>query len=167
VGALVGAALGGIIVPRLGVARLLARGLTAAGVLLLAYSRLTSLGPALALIFILGMAQAAVNLSAGPLILHAAPREYVGRVAAVINPAVTFASMLSILVAGMLASTALRGLHATLLGLRFGAVDTIFSAAGVLILLGGLYAATNLRGVRLAGERGAVTPLPTTVGGAA
>lgn len=155
VGALLGAVLGGLLVARLGVARLLSFALVAAGTLLLAYSRLTSLGPGLVVIAILGMPQAAVNLSAGPLILHAAPRAYVGRVVAVINPAVTLASMLSILVAGTLASTVLRGFHAALFGLRFGAVDTIFSVSGLLILIGGLYAAANLHEVRLAGEDGA------------
>lgn len=63
-------------------------------------------------------------------------------------------SMFSLALAGLLASTVLRGLHARLLGMSFGPIDTIYLAAGVLALLGGLYALVMLGGVRLAAARG-------------
>lgn len=165
VGALAGAVLGGVLVGRIGAARLLSLSLVAAGVLLLFYSRLSSLGPGIAVLFLTGMPASAVNLAAGPLMLHAAPRTYIGRVSAVINTAATLASMLSILAAGALASTLLRGFHATALGMRFGPIDSIFTAAGLLILLGGIYATANLRGVRLAGEDGAAERAPAAAVG--
>ena len=80
------------------------------------------------------------------------PREYLGRVMAVINPASSLTSVVSITLAGSLASTVLSGFHAHLLGTTFGAIDTIFTGTGLLIMAGGLYAMLNLRGVRLKGE---------------
>jgi hypothetical protein len=35
--------------------------------------------------------------------------------------------------------------HATVLGFTFGSVDTIFTATGLLVVLGALYAMVNLR----------------------
>lgn len=59
------------------------------------------------------------------------------------------ASMLSQALTG----TVLRGPHAHVL-------DTIYLAAGVLAMLGGLYSMVMLRGVRLAGERGGPNEFP-------
>jgi hypothetical protein len=59
---------------------------------------------------------------------------------AVLNPIVTAASMISVVVAGTLASTTLRNFHATILGLHLGRIDTIFLVSAALILAAGLYA---------------------------
>jgi MFS family permease len=157
VGSIAGSVVASAFARRIRAARMLWLGFLGLGILILVYSRLTSAGPALALLFIVGIFNAAVNVGAGPLILHVTPREYVGRVTAVINPLGSLASLISIAAAGYLASTLLRGLHAQALGMTFGAVDTIFAAAGVLGVVCGLYCMLNLRGVRLAGEAGAAT----------
>ena len=52
---------------------------------------------------------------------------------------------MSVLVAGWLASTVLAGFHAEIGGLRFGRIDTIFLASGLLVTAAGLYAAGSLR----------------------
>lgn len=39
--------------------------------------------------------------------------------------------------------------HASAFGLDFGPIDTIYSVAAILIILGGIYAQINLRGVSL------------------
>jgi hypothetical protein len=62
----------------------------------------------------------------------------------VFQPVVQLSSMLSVLVAGYLASTVLHGLHARVLGVHIGAIDTIFASAGILVLLSGIYARTAL-----------------------
>jgi hypothetical protein len=54
--------------------------------------------------------------------------------------------------------------------MTFGPVDTIFAAAGLLCLLGGIYAALNLRGAHLAEARAgegadAQMPDPAMAGG--
>ena len=109
--------------------------------------------PFLVLIALVGIFQAGLNVAAGPLLLHVTPRELVGRVSSVIDPMSSLASIVSIGLAGILASTVLQHLDATLLGLHFGPIDTIFTGTGILVVLGGLYAMVNLRGVTLAGEK--------------
>ncbi|HEU5440619.1 MAG TPA: MFS transporter [Ktedonobacterales bacterium] len=156
-GAILGSLLLSGLTPRLGVARVLSVGTFLIGMLVLVYSRLTAPAPAIALLFVFGICNAGVNVAAGPLVLHATPRAFVGRVSAVLNPLGALASVLSMALAGVLDSTLLSGFHARLLGLDFGPVDTIFSAAGLLAVLGGAYAMVRLRGVRLAGERGGPT----------
>jgi hypothetical protein len=64
-------------------------------------------------------------------------------VAAILNPSPTLASLVSIVLAGYLAST-LRRWHANMLGITFGPIDTILSGAGILLALAGLYLLKNL-----------------------
>lgn len=154
VGAILGAILLSAFARRIGAARMLWGGTLLLGALVVVYSRLTSAAPALALIFVLGITVVAINVAAGPLVLHVTPRALRGRVGAVLNPLGALTSLLSLALAGVLASSVLRGLHARLLGMTFGPIDTIILASGVLAMLGGLYAMLMLRGVRLAGERG-------------
>ena len=147
VGALAGAILATLWAGHLGVARLFWLSILAAGALTMVYARLTSFAPALVVLFLMGPTNAAVNVAVGPLILHAAPRAYVGRVTAILLPAVDLASLISIGTAGAIVSTVLRGFHATLLGLSLGPIDTVFTATGLLMLAGGLYAMVNLRDI--------------------
>jgi MFS family permease len=155
-GGLLGAVLASMFAQRIGVARMFCLALTALGVFAVVYARLTSLGPALAVNLLIGFSNGPINVAVDPLILHVTRREFVGRVMAVILPAINLASIVSIALAGLLASTLLHGFHAALLGVTFGPIDTIFTGAGMLVILGGLYAMVNLRGVHLAGERGSV-----------
>jgi hypothetical protein len=53
--------------------------------------------------------------------------------------------VMSVLVAGWLASTVLAGFSADVAGLRFGRIDTIFLASGLLVMAAGVYAAVSLR----------------------
>ncbi len=155
-GALLGAILASVYAQRVGVARMFWVALMGLGVLIIVYARLTSFYPALALNLLLGFWNGPINVAIEPLILHVTKREFVGRVMAVILPTINLASIVSIALAGFLASTLLHGFHATPFGIAFGPIDTIFIGAGILIILGGIYAMVNLRGVHLAGERGHV-----------
>ena len=148
-GALVGAVLSTLFVKRLGVVRLFWFSILALGVIVLVYARLNSFGPALATLALFGLANAAVNVCIGPMVLGATPRAYVGRVSALLMPAISLASLLSIGLAGLLVSTVLRRFHATVLGVTFGPIDTVFTVTGLLTLAGGLYAMIGLRGVVL------------------
>lgn len=153
-GAVIGAILASLFAHRLGEARTFWLGMVAAGLSFLLIARVTNFPLGVVSFALAGLMIAPVNVVAGPLILHATPREFVGRVIAVINPLQALASILSISLAGTLASTLLSGFHATLAGIDFGPIDTIFTATGVLIVLGGLYAMVGLRGVTL-GKAGA------------
>jgi MFS family permease len=153
IGIIVGAILASAFAQRLGVARTFWVCTVLAGALILVISRLSSFAPALVFIALVGIFQAGLNVAVGPLLLHVTPRELVGRVSSVIDPMSSLASIVSVGLAGILASTALQHLDATLLGLHFGPIDTIFTGTGFLVVLGGLYAMVNLRGVTLAGEK--------------
>ena len=153
IGVIAGAILASAFAQRLGVARTFWVSTVLAGALILVISRLSSFAPALVFIALIGIFQAGLNVAVSPLLLHVTPRELVGRVASVIDPMSSLASIVSIGLAGLLASTALQHLDGTLLGLHFGPIDTIFTGTGVLVVLGGLYAMVNLRGVTLAGEK--------------
>jgi hypothetical protein len=80
-----------------------------------------------------------------PLILQTTPRELIGRVSAVLLPVVSLATIVSMVVAGLLVSTYLQGFHAHLLGIPFGPVDTIFTASGVIAFFAGVYAFVSFR----------------------
>jgi MFS family permease len=149
-GMVLGAILASIFAQRMGVARLFWLSITAVGVGILVFARLASFIPALSVLFFVGIVLAPIDIAIGPLILHATPREFVGRVMAVITPTNALASIASTALAGALASTVLQGFHATVLGASFGPIDTIFTGAGLLMVLGGLYAMIELRGGTLA-----------------
>ncbi len=149
VGGIVGAVLAGLFAVRLGVVRTFWLSILALGIIVLAYSRLTSFGPALVLLAVLGVPNSAANVTLGPIMLHVTPRAFIGRVSGVLMPVISAASTISIGAAGFLAGTVLHGLHARLLGSTWGPVDTIFTGTGLLTVAGGCYAMVNLRGVTL------------------
>jgi MFS family permease len=127
--------------------------------MILVYSRLTSFGPAVALMGALGVFQAALNVAIGPLMLSVTPRALIGRVSAILNPALAVANLAGTALAGYLAGTVLAGFATSAWGMSFGPVDTIFSGAGAVALLGAIYCALNLRAKAVARER-VVEPAP-------
>jgi MFS family permease len=119
--------------------------LMAMGLLDLAYARTSSLIPAVVVLFLTGLPGALYHIVLNPLVLQVTPREFVGRVSAILSPAFSLASLCSVALAGFLASTVLHGFHAAVLGLSFGPIDTLFSATGVLELLAGAVALVSVR----------------------
>jgi MFS family permease len=154
-GALLGAVLLSIFARRIGAARTLWASILGIGLLMMVYARLTALTPALVVLFFVGVLNAGINIALGPIVLHVTPRALVGRVMAVLLPVMTLAQVLSIALAGYLASTVLAEFHASVLGQPLGPIDMIFLIAGALAAMGGLYAMGSLRGLRLTGEPGA------------
>jgi MFS family permease len=145
IGAIAGAVLVAIIGQRIGLARLLWISLVTSGIFVIIMSHLTSFYIALGAAFLFGISTTAVLVTAGPLILDSTSREFVGRVTAVINPVGRAAALISVALAGSLVSTVLHGFHASLLGISFGPVDTIFGGFGLMAVLGGLYTRISLR----------------------
>ena len=152
-----GAVAGGVLVTffgqRIGLGRLLWMALVTSGVFVVVMSHLTSLGPALGAAFLFGVAATAIIVTAGPLAVDATEREFVGRVTAVLNPVGRLAAFVSVIVAGYLVSTPLQGFHASVLGVTFGPVDTVFTFMGLLAVAGGLYARLSLRDVLAVGPK--------------
>ncbi len=127
-----------------------ARNVTWVGIVLLGfglavYSRQTDFTAGLVLLFLLAIPMTMVNTAVAPLLLGAAPREYVGRTTAVFTPVTRLAGMLATLVAGWLLSSVLRDFSVSVAGLRLGPVDLIFLVSGGLIVASGLYARVALR----------------------
>jgi MFS family permease len=160
IGGIAGAAGAAFYVDRLGPARTYWMSIVALSILILIFARLTSLIPALIITLPLGFVQGGLNVAEGPILLRVTPRELVGRVNSIVIPAITLTSLLSTALAGALASTILQGFHTTLLGLRVGPIDTIFTASGVLVFLAGLYALVNLRALPAASPASEAPPAP-------
>jgi MFS family permease len=146
VGALTGALLAAAYAARIGINRTFWLGLVVAGLAFVGYSRSTELAMALIFMFIVGLPIAAVNSVIGPITLRETPQHMLGRVISAYHPLVQTASIGSIVVGSTLASTVLRDLDTTVLGIHFRTFDTIFLVSGLFILAGGLWARRALRG---------------------
>lgn len=132
---------------RLGEGKTLALAMLAWGLLILLFSRCTSFVPGLVVFGLLGAINGVSNICVGPLFLHLTPREFVGRVSSVMQPAITLSSMLSAALSGYLVSGPLLHLHAAFLGMSFGALDTVILGAGFFGLVAGLYCTKMLAAV--------------------
>jgi predicted MFS family arabinose efflux permease len=155
IGAILGAVLVGALASRIAPLSTLWRSLLILGVLILVYARLSSLPPALVLLFLIGLPVSAFNVTIMPVLLLVTPREFIGRVMAVIGPAMSVAFTISLALAGFLASAVFHGFHTTFLGVTFGPIDTIFTMTGLLVVASGVYAMLALQGVAL---HPAITP---------
>jgi uncharacterized membrane protein len=115
-------------------------GLLATGVLAVGYALQRSFPAGLVMLAIYAVPIAMLNTAVAPLLLDAAPREYLGRVMAVFNPVNQFASMLSVVASGWLTSTILRNFRASFAGVTVNSVSLIFIVAGGLIFVSGIRA---------------------------
>jgi MFS family permease len=139
-GSVLGALAAGVIAAKIAPRRLFWVALVAAGVLIIAYSRMTALLPALILLALIGIVVGSLNVAISPLLLSVTPQEMIGRVVSVMGPLQQIAALASTAVAGFLVSTALRGLHQSFAGTTFGPYDTVFAIGGLLFIIGGLAA---------------------------
>jgi uncharacterized membrane protein len=119
-------------------------GLLATGVLAAGYALQRSFPPGLVMLAIYAMPIAMLNTAVAPMLLDAAPREYLGRVMAVFTPVNQLASMLSMVISGWLTSTVLRSFRASFAGVTLNSVSLIFIVAGALIFVSGIRAFTAL-----------------------
>jgi MFS family permease len=145
IGAILGALATGIVVAKIAPKRLFWSALVVAGILVIVYSRMSVLIAAIVALVLIGMVVGTLNGAIMPMILGAVPQEMLGRSFAVFGPLQQLANVTSIAVAGVLASTALRNLHAHFAGMTFGPYDTLFSVAGLLFIAGGLASIPLLR----------------------
>jgi len=156
VGVIAGAIVAGAFAQKIGLTRTLWLSMLGISLVVIVYARSADIWVAIIFIAVAGVFQAALNVAVGPLLLQSAPREMVGRVSSILNPIVMLAMLAGAALAGYLDSTLLRGFSAAILSVRFGPVDSILTAAGVIALAGALFAMVGLRGARLQ------TPLPAS-----
>jgi MFS family permease len=163
VGLLLGSVLAAIFAARIGYGRMVWLSLIALGALMVVYARMTSLWPGVAVIALIGVPNAALNVAITPLLLLVTPRALVGRVMAILTPVINVANLAGMALSGYLASVTLVDFHAEALGFTFGPVDTIFLAGGVIALLGGVYCALRLRSAVIERESVHEEPLSASV----
>jgi hypothetical protein len=129
---------------------------------------MTALAPAIAVAVLIGVGSGILNAVISPIMLSAAPSHMLGRVSAVLSPLIQLASIVSMVLAGVLASTVLHGFHAKVAGLSFGQYDTVLAAGGLLFVIGGLAAILPLRGAQgqaeTTAEAGDTAPDAATAG---
>jgi MFS family permease len=148
IGAIIGTLAAAWLCRRLGDVRVLYWGLTAIGLGLLVYGRLTALPVAVAVLALLGLPLGGINVAMTPIILREVPREMLGRAVSVFGPLQQLANMISVFAAGWLVSTVLLHLDMTVGGIRFGRIDSVFLVCGLLITAGGLYTWIALRSAK-------------------
>lgn len=134
VGTLLGVAAAPRVERRFGATAVFLGGIALMGVLLIGYSLTVRLGPAMVLYFLTAVPIGMVNTVLSPLVLRSIPQALLGRSMVVLNMFPTIASLTAMGATGWLVSSLLSGVDATVLGLHFGPVDTVFTAAGVLIV---------------------------------
>jgi MFS family permease len=146
VGFIVGALAAGRMVRWIGARALTWSGLLATGVLAAGYALQRSFPAGLVMLAIYAIPIAMLNTAVAPLLLDAAPREYLGRVMAVFMPVNQLASMVSVVISGWLTSTVLRSFRASFAGITLNSVSLIFIVAGGLIFASGIRAFAALPG---------------------
>ena len=144
VGLLVGALLLGWWGQRFGLARLFALGTLLVGILEFVYARQDVFWLACTILVVQGVPNAAMNIAFGPLVLKFTPREYLGRVWALILPAMNLAQLVATALGGYLVGTLFLHFHASLFGLSLGPYDTLISFSGLLSMSAGILALVNL-----------------------
>jgi MFS family permease len=147
-GAFAGGLLGGPLADRLGAARVYTVAILVNGCLILAYSRMHAIGPALAVVFAETVTVGVMASATMPLFLARVPRQYQGRVSSVLTLSYQLPSLMSALLAGVAVAMMRR-------------IDVVFAAAGVLILVAGVYALWTLHPAARA-EHGSAKPGETT-----
>lgn len=126
---------------RVNAASLYVLGLIVVGLLVVLFSRTTTFGVSLVVYTLLALPVGIINTVLFPLFMQSIPRALLGRASAVLNIGPTIASLVTMAGTGWLLSTVLAGVDAHIAGMHFGPVDTVFTVAGLLILLTGLVVA--------------------------
>jgi predicted MFS family arabinose efflux permease len=159
-GLIIGSLVAANVVKRFGAAQTTSAVLLLSGLVFLLYTRQTTFAAGFALLLLFTIPLAIVNTSAAPMFLAAIPQRLFGRVMSVFAMLNQGTQMLSMLVAGWLASTSFRDFHARVLGVHVGPIDTIFTVAALLLVLGGvnsfLTLPASMRRLSTQGEPGAV-----------
>ncbi len=147
-GAIVGALIVGVLARRIQPTKIFLMALICYGIALIAFARTTVLIAAIAVAVVIGFGAGLLNAASSPIILSVTPSRLLGRVNAVIGPVNQLTSILSMALAGFLASTVLRGFHEVIAGVTVGPYDTILAVAGLLFVVAGLVVVALMRGIR-------------------
>jgi MFS family permease len=114
------------------------------GIAMLVLSRMTMVIPGMICTLFLGCFSASIFVTVRPLTVLVTPQALIGRVMAFEVPLITIASLLGGLLASIIAATILAHFHATVAGMHFGRLDTIFAGVGLISIGAGVFARLTL-----------------------
>ncbi len=97
------------------------------------------------MLLLIGLSMSGVQVAVTPLVLRLVPLALIGRVISIMTPIAMVALSISTATAGLVDTAMSPRFHVNVLGIPFGPVDTIFTAAGLLITAGGVFAMWSLR----------------------
>jgi len=143
-GVLVGLPLVAALARRLSEVETLWSSLVCYGITMLVLARVSSVIPGMVCGLLLGFFSASIFVTVRPLTVRVTPRQLIGRVLAFEVPLINIASLLGGTLATVLAWTVLRDFHATIAGMTFGRLDTIFLGIGLLAVGAGVFARLTL-----------------------
>jgi MFS family permease len=152
-GMLAGSVLATQIVARRPVHELLWPALTGLGVMLLIYSRLSSVTPALIAIALLGICVSMLTVTLGPMVMTTIPREFIGRVTSLLGPMLGLGNLADLAIGGVSYSLLIGTFNLQVASMRFRPLDSIFALAAILTIATGIW-------VRFALERVLHSPAP-------
>ena len=116
----------------------------AGGLAVLLLARQTTFAAALVAIFLVLMPITLINTALMPQLLAVTPKEYLGRMNAVLLPVIQLSSTVSVIISGALVSTVLLHFHADAGGLHIGRIDTLYTAGGLIIVAAAIFAIYRL-----------------------
>lgn len=145
VGAILGSITATLSIGRMGVTNMFYGSLLGTGILVIVYARQTTLVGGAVVLLLIGLSMSGVQVAVTPLVLRLVPLALIGRVISIMTPVAMVALSISTVTAGLVDSALSPRFHVNVLGIPFGPVDTIFSAAGLLITAGGVFAMRSLR----------------------
>lgn len=152
-GFIAGSLAAGRLVRHVGTRTLISAGLLGAGILAAGYALQRSFPSGAALLAGYGVMIGMLNTAVVPRLLDAAPPEYLGRVIGVFQPANQLTSALSVVLWGWLASSALRGVRASILGVDINTPSLMFILAAAVIVAAGVRALAVLPSALRPGEQ--------------
>ena len=144
-GAILGSITATLVIGRVGVTKMFYGSLLGTGMLVIVYARQTGLVGAAVVLLLIGLCMSGVQVAVTPLVLRLVPRALIGRVISIMTPVALVALSISTAAAGFVDTAISSSFHMNVLGIPFGPVDTIFSAAGLVIMAGGIFAMRSLR----------------------
>ncbi len=140
VGAVIGGLVAGAVVKRINARNATWLGVILSGILLVVLARQTYFWAALVVIFVAFIPLTILNTAISPQLLAVTPKEYLGRMNAVLVPLIQLSSTVSILLASIFASTILLNFHRSVLGVHMARVDVLYTIGSLIIVAAGVFA---------------------------
>ncbi|WP_329614338.1 MFS transporter [Streptomyces brevispora] len=139
-GSILGALLAGRLIEKVSPRRAFGWGIIFTALLLIAYSRSSSLIFTIGLMGLMGLPLATVNTVIGPILLQETPNALLGRVNAVLNPMVYLASVTSMALAGLAASNLSTDFAWRAVGVTLHRIDILYTISAIFMLMAGFIA---------------------------